>query len=96
MTEKQRWLIGDLEKWRDGQLNAIGKYGPRVEKEPRELIALRRRMARLTRQIARKERIARKPYERAKAAIYAKHQSVRRVILFEKTEAALRAIRGLK
>lgn len=96
MTEKQRWLLGDLDRWERDQLDKIGRYGPRKITKPASLRRAQQQVRRLTAQIDRQEKRARQPYERAKAKISATHQAVRRIILFEKTERALAAIRALK
>lgn len=97
MNEKQRWLLRDLESWRDAACARLGKYGPKkAAKEPAAVKAARRSRARADVVIHRWEAEKDKPWKAAKAAIQKRADEVRRVILFEKTEAALRSIRALR
>ncbi len=97
MTEKQRWLLRDLESWASAQMEKIGKYGPpRVKKDPPHVRAAKRAEQQARSVIARWERDRKQPWETAKNTIYKKRDAVKRVILFEKTEDALKALKALK
>ena len=97
MTEKQRWLLRDLDSWRDRQLQKIGKYGPkRAISAPANVRAARRTVKRAEQTIRQWEEAKKAPWEKQRAGITKRCEFVRRVILFEKTEIALKAIRALK
>lgn len=97
MTEKQRWMINDLNTWQKKQMERIGVYGPhKPAKEPADIRAARRASAAASAVIRKWENEKKTPWHREKTAIETKAQAVRRVILFEKTDAALAAIRTLK
>jgi hypothetical protein len=97
MTEKQRWLLRELSAWRDKKMTAIGRYGPkRLRLNKRVVRKLERQASAINKQIQQMKDHARQPYERAKKAIDTKHDDVRRVILFEKTEKALAALKALR
>lgn len=97
MTEKQRWLMRDLESWRDAQIAKVGRYGPPKEKkEPSHVRAARVQIARAETVMRKWDKDKNEPWKRAKDSIAKRVESVKRIILFEKTEDALAAIRGLK
>jgi hypothetical protein len=96
MTEKQRWLVNDLDAWRDRAVAKIGKYGPLKEpKMPAKVRAAKRAEAIAALEIQRWEASKREPWQKQKDAIAKQYNEVRRIVLFEKTETALKAIRAL-
>lgn len=98
MNEKQRWLLRDLEEWRDKQMARIGKYGPnKPPQEPAEVKAARRAYEQASKVIRRWDNKEKKaPWDAQKRSIDARVQTVKRAILFEKTAEALKAIKALK
>lgn len=97
MTEKQRWLMKDLETWMESELAKVGRYGPiKPLAEPARVVAARRAAKRASAILQQWEKAKNAPWEKQRKAIYARREEVKRVILFEKTEAALKAIRALR
>lgn len=94
MTEKQRYLARDLEAWRDSSLKKIGTYFSEP-KAPANIRDLRRTVKRANKIIEQWKRSQRKPWEKKRSDIYARYAAVRRVIIFESTEKALKAIARL-
>lgn len=96
MTDKQRWLLRELEDWRNSKMSRIGKYGPPVEpKSPANVIAARRAILRLSKVVRKWDEKKKAPWKKLRHAIDAKHAATKRVILFEKTEVALKAVKAL-
>src|SRR5262245_463156 len=96
MTEKQRWLIRELDAWESQRMERIGRYGPKTPvKESLAVRQARRQIARLQGIIAKWDRAKKIPWQRAADLIHEQARAVKRVILFEKTEAALKALRAL-
>lgn len=96
MTEKQRWLLRELEEWSKEQMRRIGSYGPLKEPmTPTRVKAAIKAMARHQATIKQWDREKRRPWERKRDVIAAMSQRVKRSILFEKTDVALSEIRKL-
>lgn len=96
MNEKQRWLLRELEVWREAEIARIGRYElKRKPKEPTQV-----RMARRTVRVAQgvidrwKEK-NQKAWRRQKADVDAAFMKSKRAILFEKTEVAVRVVMGV-
>lgn len=96
MTEKQRWLLRELDEWKAEQMQRIGQYGPTGPRTSPALLAAHRAVKRAEEEVERQNKKIRQPWETARDRIAKQHQAVKRSILFEKTEVALRAIRALK
>lgn len=97
MTEKQRWLLRDLESWRDKQMERIGKYGPKkAATEPRHVRTAKAVAAKAAIVIRQWEKDKDAPWRKQKEALHLRAEAVKRIILFEKTDAALKALRALK
>lgn len=95
MTDKQRWLLADLDKWERAQMERIGRYGPSPLPPTRALTAARRAVKKAEAQVKLLEKAHRAPWEKLKALVEHHRQSVKRMILFETTEVALRALKSL-
>lgn len=97
MTEKQRWLLRDLEAWREKQLAKVGKYRARrkVVVPPQVRQALKAQ-AQAIKTLRAWDAVKDTAWNRDRAAIEQQVTAVKRVILFEKTETALKALRALK
>lgn len=97
MTEKQRWLLVELNNWQTQQLKEIGTYAPkRTPKEPTAVRSARRTITTAAKVIKSWETEKIAPWKQAKESIEQRHAAVRRIILFEKTEVALKAIKELR
>lgn len=96
MTEKQRWLLRDLEAWREKQMEKIGRYGPHREPlPPARVRAAKHAAAKAAIVIREWERTKKAPWDKERAAIVKRVEGIKRIILFEKTEDALKAMRAL-
>lgn len=97
MNEKQRWLLRDLEAWQTRQMDKIGRYGPpHVRKDPPHVRAAKRARAQAERVIAQWEKEKKAPWNQKRDAVQKRATAVRRVILFEKTADALKAVKALR
>lgn len=99
MTEKQRWLMKELDEWRKAQQKLGGQYGPSdvpARKVPAEIRNARKVRAEAAKVIKRWEDVRREAWKKEHDAIAKEYEKVRRVILFESTEKALSAIKGLR
>lgn len=96
MTEKQRWLLKDLNDWAERQLARQGRYGPKRKPRPPAIVtSARRAILRAQRIVSDWEASSQVPWKRACQRIQDRREAVRRIILFENTAAALKAIKGL-
>lgn len=98
MTEKQRWLLRELEGWQESSLTAVGRYQPARQfkmEDPPAVRQARRTIARCTKLIGAWEQRKKVPWEREREKVYQRHKEVRRIILFDKTEVALAALKQL-
>lgn len=94
MNEKQRWLLRDLDAWEKRQREHVGYYGPKTEKakEPAAIRAARRTIALHERTVRWYEQKQKAAWQKQRDQISAEYQRVKRIILFEKTELAVKAL----
>jgi len=95
MNEKQRWLLRDLEAWEKKQKSGIGHWSSYDAPRPPSIRAKKKQIRTLEKEIKDWEAAQSAPFEKARQKVDDEVRRVKRVILFEKTEDALRAIRSL-
>lgn len=96
MNEKQRWLLKDLDAWRDKHQKSIGHWNSYDAPRPPAVRAMRGQIKKLEQQVKDWEKRQAEPFDRARQKLAEEYSRVKRIILFEKTDAALKAINGLK
>ncbi len=95
MNEKQRWLLRDLEAWEKKQKVSIGSWHSYDAPRPASIRAKKKQIRALEKEIKDWEIAQAAPFDKARQKVDDEVRRVKRVILFEKTEAALKAVRSL-
>lgn len=95
MNEKQRWLLRDLDAWEKKQKSGIGHWSNYDSPRPASIRAKRKQIKALEKEIKDWEAAQSAPFEKARQKVDDDVRRVKRVILFEKTDAALKALKTL-
>ena len=95
VNEKQRWLLRELDGWRTKEIKSIGHWAYDAIR-PLSIRAKRVQIKKLEADIKAWEAAQTAPFNKQRAEVEKSYSTVKRVILFEKTENALKAIKALR
>lgn len=95
MNEKQRWLLRDLETWEKKKKNGIGHWSSYDSPRPATISSKKAQIRKLEQEIKDWEKAQAAPFDRERQKVDDEVRRVKRAILFEDTETALKAVRSL-
>lgn len=83
--------------WQTRELEKIGKWNPKnPPKLPATVIAAQKALKRANTVLSRWETAKKAPWNQQKKVIERSYADIRRIILFEKSEVALKALKALR